>query len=309
MDNHVLVVGGTLLDIKGKPTRGLEPGTSNPGIIRASRGGTARNVAENLSLLGADVVLISAVGDDDTGQKLLRQTAGAGVDISHLQIVPGLSTGTYIALLEQDGSLSVALDDVRAMESITSQYLDHRRTLFRDADIVMIDGSLQPDAMRTAIRLASQYGKPICADPSSARLAHRLLPYLPQLFLVVPNQMEAANLCGLDYPEHDADASQEMARQLVQMGVEIAVVTMTNFGLSYATSDEQGYIPPHYSEMVDSTGTGDALTSAIIFGLINEVPITECMRLGAAAAGLTLQTNETVVPDLSLDMLFDHLTV
>jgi hypothetical protein len=33
------------------------------------------------------------------------------------------------------------------------------------------------------------------------------------------------------------------------------------------------------------------------------------MRLGAAAAGLTLQTNHTVVPDLSLDMLYDHLVV
>ncbi|NJN54299.1 MAG: carbohydrate kinase family protein [Anaerolineae bacterium] len=61
--------------------------------------------------------------------------------------------------------------------------------------------------------------------------------------------------------------------------------------------------------MVDSTGTGDAVTAAIIFGFLNNLPPREAIRLGAAAASLTLQTNETVVPDLSLDMLYDHLIV
>ncbi|MDT8307847.1 MAG: PfkB family carbohydrate kinase, partial [Anaerolineae bacterium] len=153
------------------------------------------------------------------------------------------------------------------------------------------------------------YDVPIAADPSSARLAHKLVPHLPALHLVVPNEVEAATLCGLDFFGHDADASLDAARQLVRLGVNTGVVTLANFGLVYATSDENGYIPALYSEAVDSTGTGDAITAAIIFGLLNELAVTECMRLGAAAAGLTLQTHHSVVPDLSLDMLYDHLVV
>jgi pseudouridine kinase len=61
--------------------------------------------------------------------------------------------------------------------------------------------------------------------------------------------------------------------------------------------------------MVDATGTGDAVTAAIMFGMLNNLPPIEAIRLGAAAASLTLQTAETVVPDLSLDMLYDHLIV
>ena len=83
MRSHVLVIGGTLLDAKGIPEAGLEPGTSNPAKIRFSRGGTARNVAENLARLGAEVQLISAVGDDASGRLLLRQTAEAGVHLDH----------------------------------------------------------------------------------------------------------------------------------------------------------------------------------------------------------------------------------
>ena len=74
MSGHILVIGATLLDVKGKPDSGLEPGTSNPGHIRRTRGGTARNVAENLGRLGLEVVLLTAVGDDDTGRYLLEPT-------------------------------------------------------------------------------------------------------------------------------------------------------------------------------------------------------------------------------------------
>lgn len=309
MDGHIVVIGATLLDVKGKPFEGLEPSTSNPGQIRTARGGTARNVAENLARLGAEVTLISAVGDDDVGRQLCEQTAAAGVETEHVCVLPDHYTGTYMALFEEDGTLSVALDDTRVMSVITGQYVYQRRRLFREASMIVFDGSLSPATMETIVRLADQYDVPIAADPSSARLAHKLIPHLQALHLVVPNEVEAATLCGIDFYGYDADLSLDAARQLVRLGVAIGVVTLANFGLVYATSDENGYIPALYSEAVDSTGTGDAITAAIIFGMQNELPVTECMRLGAAAAGLTLQTHHSVVPDLSLDMLYDHLVV
>lgn len=309
MSEHVLVVGGTLTDVKGKPLRGLEPGTSNPGRIQFSRGGTARNVAENLGRLGADVVIISAIGDDLVGQSMIRQIADAGVNTDHVMVVSEANTGAYIALLDDDGSLAVALDDVTVMEHISPQYLRAHSDLFAQAEIILVDGSLTDDALQTAFLLAAEHNKPICADPSSARMAHRLLPYLSQLHLIVPNELEAAVLCDVDYEDYDPETSQRMALKLMRQGVAIAVVTLSNFGLMYATDGEYGFIPPRFGEMVDSTGTGDALTAAILFGLISGFEITECMRLGAAAAGLTLQSEETVVPNLSLDLLYDHLVV
>lgn len=309
MSKHILVIGATLLDTKGKPTAGLEPGTSNPAHIRHVRGGTARNVAENLGRLGADVLLISAVGDDRTGKQLISQTADAGVNINYVVQVEKINTGSYIAILDEDGKMSVALDDVRVMEAINPGFLHRNRRLFRDACMIMIDGSLTPATIETAVRLAQQYEVPICADPSSTRLAHKLHPHLANLHLVVPNEVEAAVLCGVDYAGYDPDASLEVALLLTRAGVRTTTITLSDFGLVFATSDETGYIPPRYSQIVDITGTGDAVSAAIIFGMINNLPTIEAIRLGAAAASLTLQTNDTVVPDLSLDMLYDHLFV
>lgn len=309
MDDHVLVIGATLIDTKGKPTAGLEPGTSNPATIRHSRGGTARNVAENLARLGAEVTLVSAIGDDQAGNQLIGYTSDAGVNVDHVLRISGFHTGSYIAVLDPDGSLSVALDDVEVMQNITPNYLYTNRRLFRDACIVMVDGSLDPATTATASRLAEKYNVPLCADPSSSRLASRLCPYLGSLHLVVPNEVEAAVLTGAEFTGYDPDASVDMALQLTRSGVGTAVITLSDFGLVYATSDEAGYIPARYSETVDSTGTGDAVSAAIMFGMINNLPTIESIRLGAAAAGLTLQTSETVVPELSLDLLYDHLIV
>jgi pseudouridine kinase len=309
MVEHVLVIGAALLDTKGKPVEGLEPGTSNPARIQHTRGGTARNVAENLARLGADINLISAVGNDRTGRRLLDETADSGVNIDKVLVIEGVNSGSYIAILDGDGSLAVALDDVGVMESITPKYLYQNRKLFRDAAVIMIDGSLGQAAMDTAVRLADQFHKPLVADPSSSRLASNLRPFLPQLHLVVPNESEAASLLGLDFTGYDPDASLDAALRLSQAGVRIAVVTLSDYGLVFATSEETGYIPARYSEMIDSTGTGDAVTAAIIFGMLNDLAPIESIRLGAAAASLTLQSSDTVVPDLSLDMLYSHLIV
>lgn len=309
MGDHVLLIGAILLDVKGKPVAGLEPGVSNPAEIRSTRGGTARNVAENLSRLGTEVVLISAVGNDLPGRQLLEQTAASGVNVDNVAIIDGASTGTYIALLENNGALSVALDDVRVMNHITPEMLADARHLFADACMVMMDGSLSPASMDAIVAMTKEYKIPLVADPSSTRVAYKLRPYLPHLHLVVPNEMEAAELCEVDFFGHDPNASLDLARLLVKIGVEHVVVTLKDFGLDYATESETGYIPANYSEYVDSTGTGDALTAAIIFGMINDMSAIEAIRLGAAAASLTLQTAETVVPDLSLDMLYEHLIV
>ncbi len=264
---------------------------------------------ENLARLGADAVLISAVGDDPTGRQLLIQTAEAGVNLDYVLMVPDRTTGSYIVMLDADGFLSVALDDVRVMETITPDYLNRNRSLFRDASMIMFDGSLSEASMKTVVRLAKEYHIPLCADPSSARLAYKLRPYLPDLDLVVPNQVEEAELCEVDFPGYDPSASLTLARRLLAMGVQTVVITLSDFGLDYATADEIGYIPPSHTKIVDSTGTGDAVTAAIMFGLLNDLSAIEAIRLGAAAAAITLQTSETVVPDLSLDMLYDHLIV
>jgi pseudouridine kinase len=85
------------------------------------------------------------------------------------------------------------------------------------------------------------------------------------------------------------------------------MVTMAEFGVAYATTEVSGHVPAVRTDILDPTGAGDALTAAVLFGLLNDIPLDESVRLGASAAAVTLRHRGSVVPNLSLELLYDQL--
>jgi len=267
----------------------------------------ARNIAENLARLGVEVTLITALGDDWPGRYILENARQVGISTDHILVRPDLRTGTYLALQDQEKQLIVGLDDMGAIQAVTPRYLHDRRRLFQEAEMIVIDANLSPAALEMVFRLAARYDRPVCADPTSAPLAVRLQPFLGQLHLVTPNLQEAYALLG----EVGGSSSRpiRIARRLVAKGVKLAVITLAEKGLCYATMQESGNLPAIAVPIVDRTGVGDALTAAVIFGLLEGLPPTEAVRLGLSAAALTLQCRHTVCPDLSLERLYETLVV
>ncbi|MDY4181799.1 MAG: PfkB family carbohydrate kinase, partial [Pseudoflavonifractor sp.] len=92
---YAVVIGGVNMDIGGRPARKLVPQDSNPGRVRMSLGGVGRNIAHNMSLLGVDVRMLTAFGDDLHAQKIAASCGELGIDISHALQVPGAATSTY----------------------------------------------------------------------------------------------------------------------------------------------------------------------------------------------------------------------
>jgi pseudouridine kinase len=100
-----------------------------------------------------------------------------------------------------------------------------------------------------------------------------------------------------------------VAKNFVSQGIKIAIISMAQFGVCYATSETAGHIPSIRSEIVDPTGVGDAMTAAVIFALLNDMPVDDAVRLGVSAASLTLRHSGTVLPDLTLEKLYDQLVI
>ena len=306
-DGHVVVVGSAGVDIVGRPTSVLQMGVSNPGILRMSSGGVGRNVAENLSRLGMDTHLITAVGADPEGQTVLRRTAEAGVHVDRALILDDQKTSAYLAVLDESGNLRLALDDMRPVDSVTPAYLRTCKSLIDGAAAVFVDGNLSPKALAAVISMAVRAGVPVAADPTSVSLASRFTPHLKDLWLLTPNEAEAGVLCPHAVPHADRNLAIDAARHLVSQGVQIAAISMAESGVGYASGESSGFVPAVQTEVIDPTGAGDALTAAIIFALLNEIPLDESVRLGAAAAALTLRTPGSVASNLSLELLYDQL--
>ena len=306
-DKPVLVIGAAGMDIVGRLKGDLHPGTSNPAQIRFSFGGAARNVAENLLRLGTSVTLLTVVGKDESGDHLLEAIVDVGANVDNVLSSTQYPTGTYLAVVNRDGKLEYGLDDMRLMVELSPKYIHAREELFEQASLLFIDTNLSKETLRTVISIARRVKLPVCADPTSESLASKLIPYLPRLRLVVPNSGEASILCNRKTGPATRREAIDAAKCMVSQGVEIAIVTMAELGVCYATSETSGYVPPVRTNIIDPTGAGDALTAAVLFGLQNQMPIDDAVRLGVAAESLTLNYRGAVVPDLSLEKLYDQL--
>jgi pseudouridine kinase len=306
-EKPVLVIGAAGLDMVGRLRGDPEEGTSTPASIRLAFGGVARNVAENLARLSQPCALLSAVGDDLQGRGLRDLLKEAGVDVSALQLLPGQNTGAYLAVVDPNGRLRMALDDMTTLQAITPELLKKQGTLFQHAGMVFLDANLSAESIAEAVRLSRKAGIPISADPTSRHLASRLTPHLRNLYLVTPSAGEAEILLGRAIRREDPSEAVAAAQELVTRGVSIALISLEEFGVAYATREGRGHIPALRSVIVDPTGAGDALTATVLFGLLNEIPLDEAVRLGISAASLTLRSKHTVIPDLTLERLYEEM--
>ena len=214
-----------------------------------------------------------------------------------------------MGIVDKNGKLQFAVDDMRLLEEITTDYLKEQEELFKSASMIFVDANLPVKTLRTASSLAKRAKIPICADTASSTLAARLIKFLPNYHLLTANSKEAGVLTGLAFEASDRDAAMEAARSLVNWGVRIALVTLAEYGVVYATSETTGHISAIRTRIIDPTGAGDAMTAAVLFGLLNNIDLDDAIRLGVSAASLTLRHPGTVYPNLSLEGLYDQLLV
>lgn len=280
-------IGAAHLDRIARTLGPVTLGSSNPATVAASPGGVARNVAETLARLGSPVRLVSRLGDDEAGRSVLAATRTTGVDISGVEIVAGVPTAGYSALLDPAGRLVVAFADMAiydgfdgAAAAVAASGASH---WFVDANLPKPALALLAAHKPAAVVLA--------ADAVSVAKSERLASILPAIDLLFVNLDEARALTG-----HD-DAG-EAAASLRRVGVRAVVLTFGAGGALVMDADGGRALPAAPAEIRDVTGAGDALIGATLHGLGHGLPLVAAVRRGLVAAAATLGYEGAVRPDL-----------
>lgn len=293
MVERIVCVGGINLDRKLRPLAKLIAGSSNPCLALESPGGVARNVAENLARLGLPVSLIGAVGDDLSGQALLAQARQSGIDVSAVLSLRGQPTDSYTALLRADGELGYGLAAMPLVERVNAWSLAASRALRAEAGCVILDGNLPPDAV--ASLLEERHARTVYVSVSEAKMA-RLPQDLTGLHLIILNRAELATL--------DTDPDRAL-QQLHARGCARVIVTLAAEGLWLSGPAGRQTLPaPPVHEVVDVTGAGDALAAGVCALLCRAgAALDDAARFGLKLAALTVQTDRSVSPLLSSQLL------
>jgi pseudouridine kinase len=304
---EVVVVGAACLDVKARLRGDTLASTSNAGDVRISVGGCARNIAENLARLGLHTALISVVCRDDFGQTIISQTERAGVNIESMLEICDTHSAAYVALYGAQDQLLLGIDDTEPIGALTPDVIAAHAAMIAAARMVVIDANVPLATTEALLEICRAAGVPVAIDTVAYGPALRYRPLIGSFYMVVPNSVEAQALTGT--PIAGVAQGVAAARQLVAAGVAIAIITMAENGLVYATRDSSGHVPAIRPEIVDPTGAGDALTGAVVYALLNDIPIDEAVRLGVSAATLTLESGETVRQDLTLESLYAQLVI
>ena len=147
--SYAVVVGGVNVDIGGRAQEKLVDADSNPGTVSVSLGGVGRNIAHNMALLGVDVRMLTAYGDDLYGQKVAASCAELGIDASHALRVADGATSTYLYIADSDGEMVMALSDMEVCKKITPAYLAANISMLQNAQVVVMDTNIPEESLPT----------------------------------------------------------------------------------------------------------------------------------------------------------------
>ena len=294
---HITIIGGANTDISGVPSGPFAQGDSNPGRVRIGLGGVGRNIAQDLAALGAEVSLITALGDDMPGRTMLEGCRALGIDMSMSLIVPGGRSPVYLYIADERGEMKAAVSDMEIVERITPEHLEGVISGINASDAVVIDANLGEEAI---VWLAENCRAPIYADTVSGAKAPRLRRALGSLRAIKPNLLEARALCG-------ARTEEDCAAELLARGVGRVFISLGPCGVLAAEGDRRVAVPCESGEVTDTTGAGDAATAAIVWADLHGMSLEQTARAAVRAGAITSRSPGACSAELG--RLFSFYTI
>ena len=293
--SYVTAVGAANVDVHGRSKNTIVMRDSNPGHLRTSAGGVTRNVAENLARQGVGVKLLTAVGDDVYGEKILRDSQGAGIDVSGVARIAGASSSCYIAVLDERGDMLIGMSDMSILSHVTPAYLDGKRDVLLGAAAIVCD----PCLPIPIVEYLASLGVPVFLDPVSTAYSRAVEPIVGSLFCVKPNRLELSVLGG----NGDRTRRRRGARggMRCSRGVSRVAVSLRRARLLLGGQRRAADVPRAASDTVmeNATGAGDAFMSGLVHGYVGGMGAEETVDYALACGIIAICSEDTISRDMS----------
>ncbi len=209
--------------------------------------------------------VVSAISDDAYGKMCLEAFKERNIDCSHLEIIPGGDTASVELRLRGNdrvhNNLKYGVMKGYKFSDETIRFLGQHDIMHTDFTGLLLDRLGEIRSM----------GCKVFFDFSN-KINH------PQMEEVLPNVDY-----GLISFEDDIESGKAFIKHACEMGVKVMIATFGEKGsLAYDGKEfYEGKIVP-VVHVVNTVGAGDSYFSGFISGVIDELPISECMKRGAA---------------------------
>ena len=276
-----------MLDVTAVVGASIKQGVETRATISTQGGGAAANVASWLSVSGTAAHVIARVGDDAAGQTVLSELDKYGV--AHSQtVIPGANTGVVIVLVDALGERTMfpdsgansglSLADLPPLDEITAVYL---------SGYPLVNPKSREGAL-DILRAVKERGLPVIFDPSTVGVLlevglNQVREWLALVDVVILNEEEAHFLSGKNNPI-------EAAAELLKKTPLVVIKRGGNGALAQARGSAVVQIPAVETEVLDTTGAGDAFAAGFILAWANDGDLIDALNSGASLAAKCVST-------------------
>lgn len=241
-------------------------------------GGAPANFACHAGALGAESSIISRIGDDRPGARLLENLIALGLPVSGISIDPSHSTGSVSVTLIDDGQPAFSIAPDAAWDHLEPD--PHLERLITQADAVCF-GTLAQRSNTSAETIRSLVA---LTDPETLRVFDVNLRQNHFSEATVRASLELANVLKLNDAELPGIAgmleirgsTHECLAALVErFGLRLVALTRGSRGSLLYDGTDWCEHPGLAVKVSDTIGAGDSFTAAMTMGLLNHWPIAD----------------------------------
>lgn len=284
----ILVVGDTITDIIVMPEGPMVRGSDRRATIRSKPGGSAANHAVWLGKLGMNVTFVSRVAAADLDNNV-AYFKSRGVD-ARLIGDPELPSGVLISIVDSDGERSFLTD---RGANLNLSAADVPFGLLDGVNLLVVSGySFFTEGPRTVVtgllKEARERKIATAVDPASVGFLREVGPenflkWTQGTGTIFANLDEALELTG----------SVDLNLQMQTLGRFYERVVIKRGVAGAAVGGRKGVIlsmPAPMSDVIDTTGAGDAFAAAFLSAELRGSQLEQCLRAGIAAGSEAVTT-------------------
>lgn len=293
----IVVMGATFVDIKGYPNAQYIPGGRNAGRVIQVHGGVSRNVVEDIANVELAPTFISVVDQSGISTDVLDKLKKHRVNTDFVRRTED-GLGTWLALFDNNGDVVGSISKRPDLGEISAIMDEHGDEIISGADSVIVEIDMEPSILKKVFELAQKYGKSIYAVVSNMSIAMERRDLLKKTGCIVCNEQEAEILFSESFGALSTDELAAFLMKLIrQAHIPRIIVTLGPRGAVYAEQGgASGYCPAQQTEVLDTTGAGDAFFAGAAIGLTYGKSLEESCRIGTRLAASVISTKENVCP-------------
>jgi len=249
--------------------------------------GGAGNVANNLISLGANVTILSVVGQCSTASKITDLLKTAKVNSKYIIFEENRRTSEKTRLISSQQQ--VIRFDRETLNDITEDSQDNLIAIFssivNDYDFVVLSdygkGVLTEKLTQSIIKISKQNDVKLIVDPKGSDYSK-----YKGAFTITPNKKEAVMATGINITD-----TESLTNALIQLKdnlkLDKSLITLSHDGI--ATYDKElKEFPTSAIEVFDVTGAGDTVIASLAFALSSGLSFENAIKLSNLAAGVVV---------------------